>query len=104
MNTNTLIFKIYKIQLFVTICDKSFFERPNLHEQNHFITKQLTEEKDLCKTKHSSYMMVVSLAQYVKTYPTTKCNFLLILKKGYPYSSSGMVYQHIPYLWLRAKL
>ena len=39
MNTGTPIFKIHKIQHFVTVCRKSLPEISNFHEQNHFITK-----------------------------------------------------------------
>ena len=39
MNTGTPILKNHKIQHFVTICEKSFFEISNFNEQNHFITK-----------------------------------------------------------------
>ena len=39
MNTGTPIIKIHKFQHFVTFCEKSIFEIPNVHEQNHFITK-----------------------------------------------------------------
>ena len=39
MNTGTPIFKIHKVQHFVTICQKSLTEISNFHEQNHFITK-----------------------------------------------------------------
>ena len=38
MKTDTHIFKIHKIQHFVTICEASFFEISNFHEQNHFRT------------------------------------------------------------------
>ena len=37
--TGTPIFKIHKIQHFVTICENTLFELSNIHEQNHFITK-----------------------------------------------------------------
>ena len=39
MNTGTSIFKIHKIEHFVTICENSLFEIANFQEQNHFITK-----------------------------------------------------------------
>ena len=39
MNTAIPIFKIHKIQQFVTIWEKSLFEISKSHEQNHFITK-----------------------------------------------------------------
>ena len=48
------------------------------------LLKQLVEETDLCRNEHSSYMTLVAMAQNVKTYPTTQCKFLLILKMGYP--------------------
>ena len=70
------------------------------------LLKKLTDETDLCRNEHSSCMIMVAVGQNVKTYPTTQCKFLLILKMGYPYSSvapgcdvlnnakpfSGMVY------------
>ena len=37
MNTDTPIFKIHKIQHFVTICENLNFEISIFHEQNHFI-------------------------------------------------------------------
>ena len=43
MNKDTPIFKIHKIELFVTICEKSLFEISNFHEQNHFIPKALDQ-------------------------------------------------------------
>ena len=39
MNTGTPIFKIHKVQHFVTIWQNSLSEISNFHEQNHFITK-----------------------------------------------------------------
>ena len=96
------IYKIHKLQHFVTICETSLFEISNFHEQNHFIT-------DYCSNEHS-YMTVAALDQNVKTYPTTQCKFLLILKMGLPvfigassmqctelsYTPfSGIVYWHI---------
>ena len=38
MNTDTPIFKINKIQHFVTICENISFDISTFHEQNHFIT------------------------------------------------------------------
>ena len=38
MNTDTPIFKINKIQHFVSICENTSFEISIFHEQNHFIT------------------------------------------------------------------
>ena len=39
MNTSIPIFKIHKIQHFVTIREISLFEIANFHEQNHFVAK-----------------------------------------------------------------
>ena len=48
MTTDTLIFKNnHKIQDFVTICEKSFFEISNFIEQNHFITKAYAQRNRL---------------------------------------------------------
>ena len=38
--------------------------------------------KVVCRNQDSSSMTVVALDQNVKTYPTTQCKFLLILKMG----------------------
>ena len=46
-NTGTPIFKIHKIQHFVTICQKSLSEISHFLEQNHLITKHMTEETNL---------------------------------------------------------
>ena len=44
----------------------------------------MTEETVKCENQHSSSMAVVALGQNIKTYPTTQCKFLLILKMGVP--------------------
>ena len=44
----------------------------------------MTDETDQCRNEHSSCMTLVALGQNVKTYPTTQCKFLLILKMGVP--------------------
>ena len=52
------------------------------------LLKHMTEETDLCRKEHSSCMAGVALGKKnVKTYPTTQCKFLLILKIGVLYSS-----------------
>ena len=45
MNTGNPIFKIHKIQHFVTICEKSLLEISSFYEQNHFITKAFEKKK-----------------------------------------------------------
>ena len=44
------------------------------------LLNQMTE--DLCRSEHSSCMTVVPLDQNVKTYTTTQCKVLRILKVG----------------------
>ena len=44
MNTGTPIFKIHKIQHFVTICEKSFLKYPIFISKTTLLLKQLTEE------------------------------------------------------------
>ena len=48
------------------------------------LLKHMTVETDQCRNELSSCMAVVTLGQNVKTYPTTQCKFLLILKMGLP--------------------
>ena len=48
------------------------------------LLQKMIEETDLCRNEHSSYMKVLIFGQNVKTYPTTQCKFLLILKIGLP--------------------
>ena len=40
----------------------------------------MTEETDQCRNEHSSSTTLVALGQNVKSYPTTQCKFLVILK------------------------
>ena len=70
MNTGTPVFKIHKIQHFVTICGKSLSEISNLHERNHFSINAYVCQNKLME--HSSCMTVVAWGLNVKTYPTTQ--------------------------------
>ena len=51
MNASSPIFKIHKIQHFVTICDESLFEISTLREQNHFIAEANERKKKKKKKK-----------------------------------------------------
>ena len=86
MNTSTPIFKIHKIQHFDTIRETSLFEIANFHEQNHFITKVYDGRNRSMQngTFFLHAVAMVALDHNVKTYPTTQCKFLLILKMGVP--------------------
>ena len=84
MNIGTPIFKIHKIQHFVTIGQKSLTEISSFHEQNHFITKAYDFKKQMYTEEQYSGLTLVAMDQNVKTYPTTQCKFLLILKMGVP--------------------
>ena len=44
----------------------------------------MTEETNLYRNEHYSCMTVVAMGQDIKTYPTTQCKCLLILKVGVP--------------------
>ena len=48
------------------------------------LLKHMTEEKHFYRNEHYSSMTVVAMGQNVKTYTTTQCKFLLILKMGVP--------------------
>ena len=61
-----------------------FLKYPIFISKTTSLLKQLTEETDLCRNEHSSCMIVVAMGQNVKTYPTTQCKFLLILKMVVP--------------------
>ena len=63
-----------------------FLNYPIFMSKTTLLLKQMTEETDLCRNKYmySSCMTVVAMGQNVKTYPTTQCKFLLILKMGVP--------------------
>ena len=85
MNTCTPIFKIHKTQHFDTICETLLFEIASFHEQNHFITEAYDwRNRSMQKWTFFLCMAVVALGENVKTYPTTQCKFLLILKMGVP--------------------
>ena len=80
MNTGTPIFKIHKIQHFITIWQKPLSEISYFHEQNLFITKAYDWRNTVLQKWTHYSMTVVAIGQNVKTYPTTQCKFLLILK------------------------
>ena len=82
MNTGTTIFKIHKSQQFVTICQKSLSQISNFMSKTTSLLKHMFEEKHVYRNEHYSSMRVVAMGQNVKTYPTTQCKFLLILKMG----------------------
>ena len=84
MNTGIPIYKIHKIQHFDTICETSLFEIANFHEKTTSLLKHMTVETDQCRNEHSFCLAVFALGENVKTYPTTQCKFLLILKMGVP--------------------
>ena len=44
----------------------------------------MIEETNLYRNEHYPCMTGVAMGQNVKTYPTTQCKFLLILKIGVP--------------------
>ena len=48
------------------------------------LLKHMTEETNVYRNKQYSGMTLVAMDQNVKTYPTTQCKFLLILKMGVP--------------------
>ena len=67
MNTGTPIFKIHKIQHFVTICQRSLSEISNFHKQNHFITKAYDWRNNLYRNEHYSCMTGVAMGQNLQT-------------------------------------
>ena len=84
MSSGNPIFKNHKIQDFVTICEKSFFEISNFIEQNHLITKAYAWRNRLMQKLTLFLLDSGRYGSNVKTYPTTQCKFLLILKMGVP--------------------
>ena len=65
-----------------------FFKYPVFMSKTTSLLKHMTEKKnekkttDKCRNELSSCMTLVALDQNVKTYPTTQCKFLLLLKMG----------------------
>ena len=49
----------------------------------------MTEETNVYRNEHYSCMTGVAMSRHLKTYPTTQCYLLLILKIGVPVSTGA---------------
>ena len=79
-----LFLKFTKLSSSSQFVKNHFLKYPIFMSKTTLLLKQLTEEIDLCSNEQSFCMTVVTMGQNVKTYPTTQCKFLLILKMGVP--------------------
>ena len=104
MRRLTQVPPFFKFTKFITssqFVENHLLKYPIFMSKTTSLLKHMTEETNVYRNEQYSGMTLVAMDQNVKTYPTTQCKFLLILKMGVPLECnilnnakrfSGMVY------------